>query len=523
MKKLKLTTVLIWAMGIIFIATQLLYYSSYRHLRAMPPSETWSKPVKLSSGNIVASPSGVKTKDGYVIAHDDGSKVVLLNVDKLGNVKDKKELETGSSLVEAVHLFSSENNFYILWRITRDGELYLEGYKLDASLKEVEKLQYSGITASTQADENYLFLTYKDRIEGINYGNGKRFSIAAKDTSYFHAVPSPKGYVGVFVNADEKYAHFMVVNDVPSKVTTTDIGGFKDKTRYLCYTVNSDGDNCTILYQMRGNNNTDSKALYLSFSLKDGKPKTGQLKLGPLYDISAITAVPNKNGSMDFMANTERLFSRNSEQRDVVKFTVADGEIKSADYISCSTAGAFAPSPVADTTLYMGFDQLNQYDLLMSSTDSEFKAANNHITAQDKKTAFYETLDYMGKSIASLFILGISWILTGLVLFSIFSFVCFSISPIKKKVSFIVLYTLVNLVKFYYILTSVYKNGTPYMAGPLSSIWVGILVLLVITTISTVWSYQKYLDDMDNMPLLLFLGGITMDSILALSIFYPLV
>jgi hypothetical protein len=69
---------------IMFIIITAFQYNISYQFRIEPPSKEWSKEVPVSEGRVKNYPKLVRYNDNFIIAHDDGSKVKIVMVDKLG-------------------------------------------------------------------------------------------------------------------------------------------------------------------------------------------------------------------------------------------------------------------------------------------------------------------------------------------------------------------------------------------------------------------------------------------------------
>lgn len=509
------------AFGIMLILILIFHFFQNYNIKIQPPSNKWGKEVLISQGRIKSHPKIIKVNDNYVLAHDDGDKIRVFILDKLGNKLKEQTVEANDTLVRNLNLLYDGKNIYINWIITNNGVKILNNIKLDDSLKSVESWYEKDIDESVQIDNDVFAISSGNKIEVRNIRTNETTSVKADISGYLTAAKTKEGYIVAFLDNDQNFKYFTIVNSRASSVMPA---GRVNKDNFEVFNgtaIGVDDKYGYILIESK-NRGQFGKVKILSFKLDGSGYQTKDLNIDFINYIYNPISLPQGDGA-EFMAGSERIYGKKNAQYDIIDFVFKDGKISEYNFVTRTKEATVFPAWADGTAIFCDYFGNDKYNVYMTSMDDSFKERFNGIRSSEVKEAAGDTLVQAIYSLAYLFVLGMRWILIGEVLASTMTLFSHALTRGKKKIFFSATYIFTALIKLYVINKVFYTQYRGLMSGVLSTPAAGAAAALILSFVTFLYGYIEYNRDMDSMPIISYTKSVLIDAVLTLMLFVPFI
>ena len=503
---------------LLFFAIIGFQYSVEYNIRSRPPSESWSKEVYLSKGNIISFPKIIKSDKNNILAFNDGEMLRLVLTDDLGKKINEKSFQTNDDLVKEVNLLKAKEFFYLSFNSYENGANSLKIIKLDSELNEVGRSRIENITETYQIGEDILIVGYKDKIQVLDMAKDSKMNFNIKGASLFSGVKTESGFMFTYCSGDEGFSYINIKGAI---ATPPKVAGVLNKSAAMTFThtaTSSDSKNGYLLieYNVQGE---ISGSRILKFAFDGSGENSSELYIdNNKYIYNAVGAY--SKGGARFLATMERVFGTKDRQQDIVDFTLKDNRVASYSFASRLSGLTTYPAITGDTIAYCNYIKPNEYGVYLGSQNEEFKKANNvHLKTETQQT----TLNTLQGFVYSLvyIIYPIKWIIPIVMLISIMTFFSYRITDKKKKLYFILISIASTALKTSVILSNSYGDKMYLLPQILMHKWVAVLTSAIISTICYSFGYRLYNQDIEAMIIGKFGIALVLDSMLTMMIFIP--
>lgn len=489
-------------------------------LETQPPSKEWSKELLISHGNVRAYPKIIRINNNSLIAHDDGDKVKVMLIDEMGNKLKEASLNADDAMVRDLNLLYDGKNIYADWIITKDGNKILNTVVLDSNLNEIKREQKAGVDQAVQIEDNVLLTLSGNKIQFLDITKDKSLTIDGTSVSgYLSGTKTKDGYLVVFMDKEQTFKFFTVKDGRASDIKQAGIMHKNNFDTFDKTALAADGSKGYILVEVK-NKGEFGAVKCLAFNLDGNSYEIKDLKVGSIRYLYNPITVSSKDEAR-FTACSERKFGKKNEQYDVVDFSIKDGKVVRSSFVSRTRATTLFPAASIGNAVFCDYMGENSFNIYMSSQNKQFMDKINGVKKFEIKNVVGQTINGLINSILYVFIIGSRWVLIGGVLIAVFTFMSYSLSPKKKKIYFLIVYGLTEAIKLYIMSDLFYKQYAGILTGVLSSVLIGLAIMLILGVITMFYGYNEYKDNIDAMPVISYTKALAVDTVLTLMIFVP--
>ncbi|MEG0774158.1 hypothetical protein [Clostridium sp.] len=506
---------------VVFLLTLFFQYTYSYDLYKKPPSNLWSKEVKVGNGNTKTNPIVIKEDKRILVAYDDIKRLSISSTDSKGQPISSKNFSVDEEFIKDT-LFVKTNNGYILgYNSTINSVGYLEKLFLDEELNLVKRERIEGVNFIYQLDSNNYVLAYKDKIEIIDSIRDKNQDVKVSDVSMITGSKVNNGFFICFIEGKDTFKFFTTEGDIVNEPKIAAKLNKSDNVGYGQISCSSDGKKGYIILeeQFKGEFNG---AKGIEFSLDGSDSVVNPVYIGNSKIIRENTGVYSQDGGK-FYGVFGRAFGKKSYQENIISFTLKDGKTSDIEYVSRTRETCFSPYVVDDYTAYLSFSGIDSKDINIGSTNEEFKQVNNAPRASERSRALGSAMEGLMYGLAYVFVYGFKWILPVMLVAGTFAFFDYAYSEKTKLRGFIGLAIFAIAVKTYGIIPVFYVDYAGLLPEVLSSKLVGVLVCSLIGAISYAYGYLLYKRDTEDLGILKFFISLFVDTVLTLVIFVPFI
>ncbi|MDF2674574.1 MAG: hypothetical protein K0R09_2842, partial [Clostridiales bacterium] len=435
---------------IMFVGILVFQYNESYKFRIEPPSEEWSKEVLIGSVDegIKTYPKILDFSDGSnLIVYQNGENLKAEVIDKLGKKKNELVIPVGDKFIKSLNLISDGDNTNISWITSKHSIKTMYNIKVDGNLKIIEQNQETDVQEATQAGEDILVLTYKDKIVLRDISNN--ISTVKKVTSpaLVSAVNTNQGYLITYHENGRNFKYFFIKDGVTSDISLAAAlapdskGGYFDRA-----SLGSDNKYAYLMVEAKTAADRFGIIKCITFSL-DGKEKSMEdLKIGPFRRNFGAVAISSGDEAR-FIASSTRYYERKDSQEDIIDFTIKNGEVVKYSFASRTKEPSMYPAMSNDIIIFFSYLDTDKYDIYMTSTDDEFKNVYNVTRNIEKSRALTDTSVGFIYSVIYVFLFGLQWILAGLTTISGFTYFAHAMNIKVKSILYILCYFVLAAVK----------------------------------------------------------------------------
>lgn len=525
MKKNKLRTFYLAVFILMFIAICGYHYFYKLHMISKPPSDRWSKDVTISSGNITTDLAIEKLEENYIVAHNDGNKLKFITVDKTGKKFNEKTFEYKSELIRDLDILKSSDFIYFTFVTNDFQDKKLHIFKLDKELNIVSQEELEGVKASTKLDDTVLALGFEDKIDILDMNSNKVIgTLQENEPNDFESISNERGQLFVYKTGDGDYKYvFYNKEDITQPQFICKLQESVG-VRFENTVVSADENNLYLFAEQMLKSAYDS-TLYYKYSFDQEKViDDGVLSVNNNKYIRNLAAVNNGN-EIRFLGTSGQVYGLKTYKQNLIDFTFnqqgKNEEIKDTDVFGIEYDFIY---PIDDMVFFAEYDSLEDYKINMASQSEEFKRLyNDEITSNEKKIAALLVSEGVLQGFSYIFFLSLSVMFVGLFLGVLFTFLQRKFNTKTRTVLFIALCIAVIISKIFVIKMTFYERYFYYMPQHVSSLFVGILINIIISTIIYSYCFILYKKNEHEMEFGKFMGLVTIDGFLTLLIFTPFI
>lgn len=503
----------------LFAVIEVLHYFNNYSLKQLPPSAAWAKKVLVSKGDLYTSPKLAEINSGYVVAQDDDKyiRVILLNTH--GKKLMEKKFEIGGTTAKDINLLSDGSNILVNWGTSSDDISH--NIRLDSKLNEIAKWNDSGVSSCSQIDGNALLTAYKDRIGYYNLKTGRRIFTDVDSPAMVAGADTSRGYIVTFIDKKEKCRYFFIKDDVQGPIMDSGITGSNQSIDYSSYAVAGSSTSCTILRQYKGRASSESQPPIerVTFSFDGNKRSSENIYLNDANNIQNIVSANIKDESR-FLASAERRNIR-TDETDIIDLIIQEDGSSKVNFVSGTPETSLYSSRASDAAIFADYISDHHFNIYMTSQKDDFKNIANVPAEGEKKSAFFETLDWCLKSVPMSFLLCLWWSLLGIFIIGILCVVSLALSEKMKRMIFIIVCALTAALKAKFIYSKIYVRTISILPWYLKSSTSGMLIMLAISALCFVFGYLSLIQENEKLPIIDFTIAVFIDAVLSIAIFYP--
>lgn len=517
------------------------YYESYQ-FRIKPPSEKWAKSVVVSEGKVKNTPKIIAFKGNYVVAHDNGSMVKIIVLDKVGKTLLQKEFPGGDEILFDLNLLTDGSNIYVNWLYSLGNTKNILNLKLNDKLEEIDRWEMTDIRSSIQIGNSVLAISYPGKIVVFDMVSGDKQEADVKLATKLCGTKTDKGYIIAYYDTNEfRYINYNMGMPIESKIIMHRPMSSRDmflKTALACdenygyiiidrkYKIDY-GQSLIITFPLKESKGEEKLEGYGNYKYEVGNGTEKGLRLNPAVDFTYSPISVSSGKEARFIIGAPRSYGRSERQFDLLDFTYKDGKLVSGTYIDNSRQGTTMPWIDGEAIVYLDQTKFGQYNVCLTSQGEAFKSANNVVRKSELKLAALDTVTSLINSIFGVFTVGLKWILPGMFLISIATFFGYKLSERMKVVIFGATCVIVSIIKLMNTKNLFYGYYGNMLPSYLNSVIVGLVItaaLSIFTYCNGIIKYKRILSkNPDALPILAFVIALFTDSILTQFIYTPFI
>lgn len=489
----KLNRMLLILICVAFISILGYEYKLSYDFRTQPPSKEWSKGALISKGMITNYPKLVKMGENYVVAHDDGDKIKVLNVDSLGKVLKEKTFPAGDSLILSLNMLNDGNYIYVNWITINKGVKYLNNIKLDKNIELKDKWAIEGINESVKLDDVTMAFLLKDKIEVYNIKDNTKIYKDAVAPTLLAGNMTNRGYMVGYWEDEQSFKYFFVKNGVASPVMKA-----ADVTisRNVTFTKNTIGCDDKKGYMIIESKTSDEFGIpkFITFDLNKGNGMSNRLKID-YYGEFAYNPVEVSSGNEGarFLITYERNYGLRDVEDDVVDITFKNGKIVKKTYLTNMGNTMMYSSICGNTALYCEYLGDKNLNLYMASTGDAFKTKYNGVRGYEVHKANADMLLGIAYTLVGVFTVGIRWIVLSAILLSILGLFSYKLKDRVGKIAFVAIYLIIAVAKWLVIKDMIYNVPMYNLPWFYSTATTGMLFCAGISMLCLLYGYTRYI------------------------------
>ncbi len=496
------------------------YFNNYNLLKE-PPSQTWSKEVKIGTGAGKNTPVIIKEEDRLLVAYDDTKKIKVCETDLNGVVQRTFEYDTDEELFKNIAFARSNDGYVLMYNSSVSQENYMEYINLDKELNVVTREKVKGVDSIYQIDSNNLTIAYSNRIEVVNTLNNVSSAVPAEKVSMISASKCENRILVCYLQNDELFKAVTVEDGVASESFLVKEMKKTDNIVHTNMSSSSDKENGYILVE------ESTKGEYkctkvIKFPVLGGAGEVSNLSVNDSEYIVNTKGANSEDGGK-FYATMTRDFGKKETQQGIVSFTVKDGQTYDAENVTRLRNLSIFPYSEADYTVFLGFEKRGGYSINIASTSESFKEANNRPRGDEKISALRYTAEGFIYSISYIIIVGFRWLAPLMVISGVVSFLDYKLNDKKKRYMYIILSLVGIALKTKIIYDTFYVQYAYMFPSILAPVAVGICINILIGLIVYWYGYEVYIDDLEGIFIGKFTVFMLMDALLSLMVFVPLI
>ncbi|MCB2288191.1 hypothetical protein LGK97_00240 [Clostridium sp. CS001] len=495
-------------LGAIFLAAMVLVYNTYYSYTTQPPSEKWSKEVKVSSGAVKSNVKVLKFNANYIIAHDDGTAIKVIETDLIGNVLKENKIETGK-FMNYITLFTDGKNLFVSYVEPNQDSGSLYTITLNGDLKEVKSEETKDVQSVQLIDDEMLLLVYSNKMEIINPKTGVKI-VENTSTKIVAGSKSSDGTYLISYRVDEEFLAIKVKNDKIVERYTLGELILISGTAIKAISTSSDETHIYLLIEML------DKGIYGNMQILsyDKSNKNGTIKRLFIDNESYLfdsVSVENRDGSAEFLIDVNNNFLD-------VKFK--NNEIIQVQKVTRMVNYAFNIGVNDNAIVFINGGELN--DVYLASTDGKFKQANNGNREEESKYAFSTSISHIINDIImtplyASFPLIISSIPMIITLFIFYD----SGHRNKRRVVLMFSYIMLILLKVWKVYEKCFQKYPDILPKLINNPVIITLIMVLISSICMYLAYEKFEKNEHSIDLWTFIKYGSIDIFISTMFYLP--
>jgi hypothetical protein len=492
---------------IFLIAIMLVNYTYYSY-SIKPPSEKWSKEVKISSGIVKSSVKVLKFNGNYIITHDNGPSIKIIETDITGKILKANEINTGK-FMNHITTFTDGDNLFISYvePTFNSGNLYT--ITLNEDLKEINCEVTKDVKNVQQINNEMLLLVYSTKMEMVNLKTGARIVENASTKLVSGSKTSDGSYI-ICYQEDEKFLGLKIKNDkiierydlgdlfLISGMTTTSISSSCDE-RYIYVLIE-------IIYKGRYGD-----IQMMSYDKSNRTSSIKKLTIGSESYLYNAVAMENSGESAEFLIDANENFLD-------VKFRT--NEIVEVHKATRMRNYAFNIGISGNTIVFI--DGQNPNNVYLASSDEKFKLINNANRKEEAKEAFSISISHIINDIVMTPFYALFPLMVSVIPVVISTFIFYdSRQKNKRRVVLVFSYIMLILLKLWKVYEKCFQQYSGSLPEVLSNPVILILIMILISSICMCLAYKKFEKDEYSIDLWTFLKYAFIDTIISTMFYLP--
>lgn len=513
---------------LVIILTSIFHYNLNYNIRILPPSDEWSKEVEVSSAKKIKTyPKMLQFNENTTIAHQDGETIKVIQLDSKGQKIKEKVIQGEDLFIKYVNLLKDDKNLYVNWIIKKDGVNSLINVKLDKDLNIVEKEKIDNPLESIQIGDSTLVIAYNNKIEIKDFITKR---------TVIKNVSSPSMLAGTVRNGEnfitywENEKVFKYFREKDGKASDIKLAGaitiIQQRATLKSAVLGIDGKYGYIFLEMDSRDDGFGLAKLITFELDKESYTQREFRLqGYGKYMYNFVSIPSDDGAK-FMAVCERKIGKKNYYKNIVEFKMKEQKVLDLSFVSRTFDPSMYPGANGDLAVFTSYGKDDAMHVFIASKDSEFKKLYNGPRAFERRTAIMDTIEGMVNGIFNTFIIGLGWIVPGVMVSVIVTIiVCRTKKDKIKFIAFSIGYLISALSIIYVIYDVFFTSGPKTLPGMLGNIFFSSFLILLLSANSFIYGYAKYkkrvTDTGESIPVFDFLPAIFFTSLLVLMIYVP--
>ncbi|MEG0308871.1 MAG: hypothetical protein RR636_13065 [Clostridium sp.] len=496
------------------------YINNY-NLEVQPPSEVWSKEVRLGTALGKNAPVVLKEESKLIVAYANDKKLNLCEVDLQGEILRTKEYNLSEELVNKVLLTNSSNGYILMYNSKNGGDGYLENIRLDKELNEINRETINGTKATCQLDNNNIIVGYDDRVEIINTLESTSIVVPAQNVSMISISSTKTGFLICYMEDDSIFKSITVNEGTVSEPRLVQSIAKNSKITYKGMATSSDDENGYIIFEQYIKGDFHSSRL-IEFPMSGGEAKETKPYINNSNFIINSVGAYSENGGAKFYSNFDNLYGKKEIRRGISALIMKDGKVKVEEIVTRTRGVCINPYINEEYISYLTFKEKDIYDVVIASTGDEFKAINNLPRNSEKISALSYTVEGIAYSFVYIIIIGFAWVAVGLVLSGIVTFCDYKLSVKQKKLMYVVVAAITTITKIFVIITMFYGTYAYMLPNVIAPIYIGIIICVLISCIVYSYGYYLYSNEFEGVFIAKFSLSLLIDAVLTLMVYVPL-
>ncbi len=496
------------------------YLNNYNLLK-QPPSEKWSKEVKIGSGLGKNTPVIIKEENRLLVAYEDTKKIKVCETDLDGKEIETKEYAVEEELLKNLIFTKTDKGYILIYNSNKSSIDYLEKLVLDEELNLVKREIEEGITFTEQIDSKNIVLAYKDKIKVVNTASNENIEIPVENLSMLTANKSKDGLLVCYLEKEKLFKGFTVKGGKASKPFLIKEMIKTDKITYGAMSLSSDAENGYLLVEKYDRNEYFATEV-MEFPISGGEGQISKLAVDKSSYVINTKGAYSENGAR-FYATMGVPFGKKEFQKAIVSFEIKNGEVSSSEKITRLRELCIHPYNDEEYIAFLSFEKDGVYSVNIASSNERFKDANNGPRRDERLRSLGYVVEGFMFSVSYIIIIGFRWIVPGVVIAGAVSFMDYKFDDKKKRYMYITLAAIVVIMKIYTINKAFYVQYSHMLPTILAPSFVGILINSLIGLVVYGYGYMVYTDDIE----IIFLGKFSIfmliDALFTLMIFVPLI
>lgn len=496
------------------------YLNNYNLLK-QPPSEKWSKEVKIGSGVGKNTPVIIKEENRLLVAYEDTKKIKICETDLDGKEIKTKEYAIEEELLKNLIFTKTDKGYTLIYNSTKSSIDYLEKLVLDEELNLVEKEIEEGITFTEQIDSKNIVLAYKDKIKVVNTVSNENIEVPVEKLSMLTAQKSKDGLLVCYLEEEKLFKGFTVKDGKASEPFLIKEIIKADKITYGAMSLSSDVENGYLLIE-KYDRNEYSCTEVMEFLISGGEGQISALVVDKSRYVVNTKGAYSENGAK-FYATMAVPFGKKEFQKAIVSFEIKSGEVSNSQKITRLRELCIHPYNDEDYIAFLSFEKDGLYSINIASSNERFMEVNNGPRRDERLRSLGYVVEGFMFSVSYIIILGFRWIVPSLVIAGAVSFMDYKFDDKKKRYMYIILAAIVVIMKTHTINKAFYVQYSHMLPTILAPPFIGILISSLIGLVVYGYGYMVYIDDFESIFLGKFSIFMLIDALLTLMIFVPLI
>lgn len=505
--------------GVLLVFILIFNYIININIYEKPPSDKWSKEVKIGEGKIRNNPVLINDGNKIIVGYENGNQLCLVETDQVGKKLKEKSYEVNEDFIMDITLVKSKDGYLFNFRSTEKSIGYIGTLVLDKDLNKIDERKITNVNAMYQLEDNLLLISYDDRLELINTETSYKTFINIGKLNMISAVKNKDGYFVSLLQDERNFKAIYIKDNKFKEIKDVIKIERRDGLTYTNLACSQDDKYGYILLEQRYKSEFMGTRV-IQFDLNGDEANLKELKVNNSKYIYNNIGIYSEEGAR-FLATTERIFGGKDIQENIVDYVIKDGEVKYFDYATRLRNLCIYPYINDEMMTFISFNEDDKYNVNLASTKEDFKKVNNIPRSSEYITSFITMLQGILYALAYIFVYGLRWIIPSLVLVGVTSFFDYSINTSKRLKLFICIGIVSTILKTINIISVVYTKYSYAIPDVIASKFIGIVICVIISFFSYALGYEIYKKDLDNVTMIPFSIGLLIDTILTLLIFVP--